>query len=177
LRLSTKFATREQEIEDLMKEYDFIGVSERMDESIVVLSMLLKLLLADLIVMSSKQAVGYDDGRSRRGCAKLENKWSTPVVDDYLYGDFLKNNSDYLLYQTVNASLDKTIEALGADWVAAGVQRYHQLSKTNDAACRYHAVFPCPILPGEDARNQTLHSQQDRLFSDAGCGHKCTDES
>lgn len=107
----------------------------------------------------------------------MQKKWSTPAVDEYLYGDFLKNNSDYLLYQTVNASLDKTIDALGADRVAAGVKQYHQLSKTNDAACRSHAIFPCPVLPGETVRNRTLHSQQDCYFSDAGCGHKCTDKA
>ena len=170
LRLK-QFMTREEEIGHLVQNYDFLAVSERMGESLVVLSMILKVPLADVIVLPSKQAGGYDDGRSRRGCVKLKQKWTTSKIDEYLEGGFLKDNFDYLLYQAANTSLDRTIDALGRNEVAAGVKLYRELLQKNDRVCRQQAIFPCPI----SAPNHTYLSQQDCYFSDAGCGHKCTD--
>jgi hypothetical protein len=172
LRLK-QFNTREQEIEHLIKNYDFLAISERMGESLVVLSMLLKVPLADVIVMPSKEAGGYDDGASKKGCVKIKQKWTTPKIDEYLEGDFLKGNFDYLLYQATNASLDRTIDALGRNEVEAGVKLYYELLKKNDLVCREQATFPCPI----SVPNQTYLSKQDCYYHDAGCGHKCTDEA
>lgn len=169
-------ASREQEIEHIMANYDFIGVSERMDESLVVLSMLLLIPIADIVVLPSKQSGGYDDGRSKKGCVKLKSKWSTPKIDEYLYGDFLKGNWDYLLYQAANVSLDRTIDALGRDRVAEGVRLYQHLSQQNEVECRSKATFPCPTPPGlKNAYFHTVRAQQSCYFEDAGCGHKCTD--
>jgi hypothetical protein len=172
LRLK-KCNTREQEIEHMIQNYDFFAISERMAESLVVLSMILKVPLADIIVMSSKEAGGWDDGASSNGCVKIKKKWTTPKIDEYLEGDFLKGNFDYLLYQAANASLDRTIDALGRNQVEAGVKLYHELLQKNDLVCQEQATFPCPIL----APNQTYLSKQDCYFHDAGCGHKCTDEA
>jgi hypothetical protein len=169
--------TREDEISHLLSNYDFIGVSERMDESLVVLSMLLKIPIADVVVMPSKQSGGYDDGRSKKGCVKLQTKWSTPKIDDYLYGDFLKGNWDYLLYQAVNMSLDRTIDELGRGKVEAGVQTYRRLLELNDVECRKQAIFPCPLPEGlKKAYVHTVLSGLSCYFEDAGCGHKCTDK-
>lgn len=166
-----KFDTRQEEIEHLIQNYDFIAISERMEESLVVLSMILKVPLADVVVLNSKQSGGYDDGRSRRGCVKLKLKWTTPQIDDYLAGDFLQDNYDFILYQAANVSLDNTIDALGRDLVVAGVQSYRELAAKNEQECRRHAIFPCPLMNP----NHTSLSQQDCYFSDAGCGHKCSD--
>ena len=172
LRLK-EFDTRQEEIEHLIQNYDFIAISERMEESLVVLSMILKVPLADVVVLSSKQSGGYDDGRSRRGCVKLKLKWTTPQIDDYLAGDFLHENYDFILYRAANASLDNTIDALGRDLVLAGVQSYRDLAAKNERECRQHAIFPCPLINP----NHTFVSQQDCYFSDAGCGHKCSDHA
>jgi len=176
LRLQN-FKTREQEIAHLMGNYDFIAVSERMDESLVVLSMLLKIPVADVVVLPSKLSGGYDDGRSKKGCVKLQKKWSTPKIDKYLYGDFLENNWDYRLYQAVNISLDRTIDALGRDKVEKGVANYRQLLEQNEIECRTKAVFPCPIPEGlKKAYFHTFLSEQSCYYEDAGCGYKCTDK-
>ena len=172
LKLKT-FHTRTEEIQHLIQNYDFIAVSERMDESLVVLSMILKVPLADVIVLSSKESGGYDDGRSRKGCVRLKRKWTTPNIDDYLAGDFRNDNFDLVLYQAVNASLDRTMDALGRDLVLAGVESYRQLVAKNERECMPHAIFPCPQIHP----NQTYLSQGDCYFSDAGCGHKCSDRA
>ncbi|KAI2506915.1 sulfotransferase family [Fragilaria crotonensis] len=170
LRL-TKFETREEEIKHTIQNYDFIGVSERMAESVVVMSMIFRVPLADLIVLSSK-VEGYDDGTTSSGCVKIRRSWTTPKIDAYLAGDFLHDNSDIILYHAVNASLDLTIDALGRDKVMAGVVSYHELTAKNKRECEQRAIFPCPLtLP-----NHTILASQDCYFQDTGCGHKCTDE-
>ena len=44
-----------QVIQAILKDYDFIGVTERMEESMVVLSMLLDVPLADILYLSGRQ--------------------------------------------------------------------------------------------------------------------------
>ena len=167
-----KFDTREQEIEHVIQNYDFIAVSERMAESLVVMSMIMKVPLADLVVLASK-AEDYDDGGTPQGCVKLTRAWSTPKIDEYLAGDFLQNNYDAMLYQAANASLDLTIDALGRDQVMAGVARFHELAAKNTRECKEHTIFPCPVtLP-----NHKKEAQKSCYSFDAGCGHVCTDSA
>jgi Sulfotransferase family len=170
LRLK-EFTTRKKEIVHIFQNYDFLAVSERMEESIVVLSLLMQVPIADVIVLSSKESGGYDDGLSKNGCVKIRKKWSTPKIDDYMQRQFLNHNFDYLLYQIANASLDKTIHALGRDKVDAGIQLYRTLQSKNENICFQKAIFPCPkVLP-----NHTYLSRRDCYSQDSGCGHKCTD--
>jgi hypothetical protein len=161
-------------IYDILHGYDFIAISERMEESLVVLSMLLHIPIAHVVLLSnSKVAGGYDGGRSQRfGCTPIQPKWTVPIIDDYLRDDFLVDNWDYVLYQAVNASLDHTIDTvLGRDHVEDGVATYRRYHDKIQKMCFDKAVFPCPItIP-----NQTLISQEDCYFSDAGCGHRCID--
>lgn len=172
LRLK-KYGSREEEIHHLIHNYDFLGISERMEESMVVLAMLLRVPLADVVVLNSKTSGGYDDGRTHKGCVKLKPKFTTPKVDEFLRGEFLRDNADYLLYRAANISLDRTIEKLGRDKVTVGVLRYRRLVESNEMACRQKAIYPCPIT----LQNHAMQSKKDCYFSDAGCGHKCTDEA
>lgn len=167
-----KSTNREEEIQHVIHSYDFIAVVERMAESLVVMSMILKVPLADLIVLSAK-ADDYDDGMSAKGCVKLTRAWRTPKVDEYLAGEFLQDNYDMILYQAVNLSLDLTIDALGRDLVMSRVSEYYELVEKNKRECAHHAIFPCPLtLP-----NHTRLSRQDCYHADSGCGHRCTDKA
>jgi hypothetical protein len=47
---------------EIMRQYDFIAVTERMDESLVAMSMLLHLPLADILYLKAKSSGGFDDG-------------------------------------------------------------------------------------------------------------------
>ncbi|KAI2503847.1 sulfotransferase family [Fragilaria crotonensis] len=164
------FTNREEEIRHVIQNYDFIAVAERMPESLVVMSMILKVPLADLIVLSAK-ADEYDDGMTAKGCIKLTRAWRTPKVDEYLAGEFLQDNYDMIFYRAVNASLDLTIDALGRDLVTARVSDFYELVEKNKRECSHKAIFPCPLtLP-----NHTMLSLQNCYRSDAGCGHRCTD--
>ena len=47
---------------EILAEYDYIGITERMEESAVALAMLLDLPLGDVLYLNAKQNGGYDEG-------------------------------------------------------------------------------------------------------------------
>ena len=163
------FETKLEEVQHIIQNYDFIALSERMDESLVVLSMILRVPLSDVVVLSSKETGGYDDGHTSSGCVRVKRKWTTPIIDAYMSGEFLHNNSDFILYQAANKSLDRTIDALGRDKADAGVILYRELMSRNEQECRKKAIFPCPVT------NRTFRPTIDCYFYDSGCGYQCTD--
>ncbi len=56
---------------DILKDYDFIGITERMDETLVVLSLLLDLPLSDVLYLKAKGSGGFDDGRHNKKCVYI----------------------------------------------------------------------------------------------------------
>ena len=160
-------------IREMMRKYDFIGVSDRMDESLVVLALIMQVPVADMVMLSSKVAGGYDAGRGGQGCVKLVPKQSFAAVDNYLQTeDWKKNNWDQILFQVVNRTLDKTIDHLGRENVARKVESLRLLTKRVHDKCLSEAVFPCPAtLP-----NHTAVSEKSCYFADSGCGYRCIDE-
>ena len=160
----------------IINGYDFLAVNERMDESLAVLAMLAQVPLADLVVISSKIAGGYDGGNGR-SCVKLQKKWTTPNIDEYIEGDYqIANKDDYLLYNVAQRSLEKTIDALGRQRVEENVELLRSLQQQNEEQCSRKITMPCPepknALKIKDHRRRTTESC---YFSDIGCGHACTD--
>jgi hypothetical protein len=106
----------------IQKEYNFIAVMERFDESMVVLQMLLsnnnnnndsdsdsdsdsdnsssnnnngQVKLGDMLYLSSKQAGGYDDGQSINTCHKLQKSFITNTMTEYFkYENKVKYNQN-----------------------------------------------------------------------------------
>ncbi|KAL3918744.1 MAG: hypothetical protein SGILL_004089, partial [Bacillariaceae sp.] len=112
----------------VMQQYNFIGLVERMEESLAVMKLLWNLEVGDLIVLSAKQSGGYDDGRHQNTCVKIvkpddyfhrdpKGQQLYDRIQTYVEVDYRHNNLDYQLYQAVNASLDMTIDQLGRDVV------------------------------------------------------------
>jgi Sulfotransferase family len=64
---------------EIYQHYDFIGITERMDESAVVLMMLLNLTIADILYLSTKSSGGYDDARNGlANCTYIQPTMITP---------------------------------------------------------------------------------------------------
>lgn len=132
-------------IQEIMTKYNFIGVSERMDESLVVLSMIMQVPVADMVLLSSKISGGYDGGGAKEGCVKLAKKIHFPAVDEYLQStDWKKDNWDNVLFQVVNQTLDNTIDHFGRANVEREVANLRQLAAKAHGECMAEAVFPCP---------------------------------
>ena len=56
-------------VQSILEEYDFIGISEWLHESLVVLEMILNLTISDILyAKSAKVAGGFDDGMYANTC-------------------------------------------------------------------------------------------------------------
>lgn len=93
--------------------FHFIGISERLDESLVALQLLLQQPIYDILVLSSKVNGGLDGGGFDGTCVKIQEAYTAPDVDDYLANEFPIGNYDFFLYAVANRSLDMTIDAIG----------------------------------------------------------------
>ena len=56
---------------DILGQYDFIGITERLDESLVALQMLLDLPTSDILHLSAKGKGGFDDGGYNFTCSYI----------------------------------------------------------------------------------------------------------
>ena len=166
----------------VMKRYDFIGLVERMDESLAVMKLLWNLTIADLIVLSAKQSGSYDDGRYQNRCVRItkpneyfsrgpKEKKLFNRIQDYVQKGFRHNNLDYPLYSEINARLDVTIQMLGRDKVERTIQDIRYLRRKAETECRNEAVFPC----SSNGTNQWELSAKNCYWYDSGCGYQCVD--
>jgi hypothetical protein len=151
---------------DILRTYDFIGITERIDESFVVLMILLNLKMSDILYLSAKSKGGFDDGGDTDiGCTYI---WPSFVSNGVQRKDRVQY--DTLLYQAANRSLDMTIDDLGRDRFNQLYQKYLYAKKIADEKCYSKAIFSCDTGGKFYNENQT-----DCIWNDSGCGVSCLD--
>jgi hypothetical protein len=156
----------------IMHSYDFIGLTERKDESLAVMKLLWNLEDKDMIVLSAKQSGGYDDGQYQKTCFQIQKPNTVSAhVNNILKTEFVMGNHDYLLYAIVNRSLDKTVERLGRDRVQKEIERLNALQQYAEAHCQNQAIFPCSA----NGTYQPKASKNNCYHTDSGCGYPCVD--
>lgn len=162
---------RLERIHDIFRMYDFIAVAERMDESLVVLKLLFGFPDEAMIAFSSKRAGGFDDGGFENTCAQVVKAETTLDVDMHIakHTNYYKENLDFFLYEVAERSLDRTIEALGKDLVAAELEKHRKLKAYAEAKCLDHVVFPCEKAGVPPNPESLRHC----YFGDLACGHEC----
>lgn len=158
-------------VSHILNEYDFIGITERMDESLVVLSLLLNLPLTDVLYLKAKGSGGFDDGRFQRRCTYIIPPYVSPNMKSFFASHKWKKRivGDDYLYQLVNQSLDMTIDMLGRDLIGQKLIEYQQLRQLSEDTCATKVVYPC------DAGGNRHQQAPGCLWQDSGCGHKCLD--
>lgn len=157
--------------EAIIDNYDFIGMTERMTDSLAVMVLLWDLRAQDVVVLNSKRSGGYDDGGHNDTCTSIPKAVRTPELEEYFQNRHSYWNADVLLYHAVNASLEQTIDALGRDKVQAvaiKIQRYQEYAQKR---CEEEAIYPCSP---EGVFQPTL-AEKSCYVQDAGCGHACVD--
>lgn len=152
----------------VMDQYNFIAVTERMDESLVAMKLLFGLEHQDIIVLSAKSSGTRDE----KTCRIIPKPLPDPKVDHYLTTTFIEDNYDYLLYAAADRSLDLTIEALGKDLFQRELALHRRLQKLAEEQCLPVAVFPCT----EDGEKNGIQSKKSCLWADAGCGYQCVQQ-
>jgi len=156
----------------IVQDYDFIGISERMEESAVAIAMILDLPLSDVMFLSSKRQGDYDDGGNKnKTCTFINPSFVTRDMDSAIREEAWQKRSrwDRALYRAANRSLDMTIERLGRDEFDAKLARYRKAMQVANNRCIRKTVFPC--TGGE------FHEphETDCLWTDSGCGFDCLD--
>lgn len=174
----------------VLRPYYFIGITERMSESLAVMTLLWGLEPSDVIVLSAKKgSTGnhYDGGIFQDTCFRMVPPPSTkeqmgPRMAAYYFGEGTSSSStgrhsstaghlDYLLYYAANESLDRTIESLGVERVQQRARLIEQLQALANDQCLEEAIFPC----SKDGVRQVNESKVDCYFGDSGCGYRCVD--
>jgi Galactose-3-O-sulfotransferase len=134
-----------EELNFIMTEYDFIGVTERLDESLIVFMLLLHLPMSDILYYSSKIQGDLFSRQVGQPCVRLQRSRLTPNITAFLESPEWKAKveSDERLYRAANASLDRTIDSLGRAMVVAELGRFKKAQAVVNERCRGRVVMPC----------------------------------
>lgn len=161
-----------EELTQILHEYDFVGLAERYDESMVVLMLLLNIPMADIIVFRSKSSgSGY---AVHRGCLPIPPKYTPDDIREYFESSEWRERiqTDELFHQAVNRSLDLTIDQLGRDVVERNVKRYRKAQEVVSRQCEGRVVMPCKEYISKPREGD----ETDCMYQDIGCGMECLDD-
>uniref|UniRef100_A0A7S2YCY6 Uncharacterized protein n=1 Tax=Entomoneis paludosa TaxID=265537 RepID=A0A7S2YCY6_9STRA len=168
----------------ILEDYDFLGIAERMDETIVLLSMLLRISLGDVLFLIPNGAgqptakpYFHPQDQDPSKCSPLSTS-STNTTNSSM--TIFKNNSDEWneqlrlemeLYQAVNASMDLTIDTVvGRSKFDEQLRTFQQAQRLVQIRCFPHTTFSCK------GRQRRPKNETDCLWNDAGCSFDCLDE-
>jgi hypothetical protein len=168
--------TMRQQANAIMKQYDFMAITERFDESMVVLQMLLSehnVTLGDILYFKAKSHGGYDDGGHKGRCTYIQPTNLTTGMKEFLSSEeYLERNKwDQAFYDAANRSLDVTIDRLGRADVERKVGLYRGAQKIVQEKCQSRAKFPCT---SDGMKRQPRDTNC--MFMDSGCAYECIDE-
>ena len=158
-------------LQDILDQYDFLGVTERMDESLVVLQLLLGLETYDILYLPAKLSGSYDYVPAQRRCIPIQKAVITHEMKEWLYSEdveiFLA--PDILVYRAANASLDRTIAELGQHRVDEALRKFRAAQRMVQEECASKTRYPC----SQDGIHQP---ENDCLQQDVACGYQCLDQ-
>lgn len=157
----------------ILRDYDFIGITERLDETVVVLMMLLRVPMADVLHLSTKTSGGYDDGQFGNKCFAIPKSNVSSTVQEFFASDEWQAYiaPERALYQAANASLDRTIDSLGRSDFERQLKKFRWAKAVVESKCAPIVKFPCSST-GE----RRLPNETDCLSADLGCGFNCLDQ-
>jgi hypothetical protein len=160
----------------ILLHYDFLGVTERFDESMVALALITNTPIRDILYLSSKNNGAYDDGAYRNQCTKIISGHLTPTMQSYLDSVQWQYyiSPEWHLYRAVNRSLDLTIDygiVGGRSRFNDALHVFRMAQRSVEANCSSTVRFPCT---GTGQRRN--ESDTDCLWSDIGCGFDCIDQ-
>jgi hypothetical protein len=151
-------------LDETIKFYNFLGLTDRYDESLVALAMTMKVPLTDVLYVTAKN--------TSAGARNIQG--NTPIVQppleeedqevlDYLEGDFKKNNEiDYELFERINKTLDSLIAA----------------NKLEDAIAEFTTTLSgVQKICTPDYADAAYMGDLTNCYSrDQGCAYECIDE-
>jgi len=159
----------------ILKDYNFVGITARMDESAVALAMLLSVPIADVLYLKAKGHGGYDAGgrRDHISCTYIWPSFVSKGMEEYFKSDEWLDivHWDRVFYQAANRSLDLTIDKLGRERFEQNLAKYRIAKEVAHDRCLPRTRFPCSAGGKYSPAEKT-----DCLWKDSGCGSECLDE-
>ena len=134
----------------LLNLYDFIGICEKFNESLVILKNLLHINDQDLVYIKGKSNMGY-----KRNSFEIEQA-NLPNRAIKLYQS--RNKMDYLLYNKAKYKLDQYIANLGINNMLTQVHHFDQLERQILSTC-------------DKPLDKSIYN--DCYWKDNGCGKTC----
>lgn len=133
--------------------YDFVGVVERFDESLVVLQLLLGLETSDILYFAVNRKEQWRKARVSRKKYECRDSfdwevdiYTEPYIRAYLTKSeawYANNYADYLLYNAASQSLDRTIEKIGKEYFEEALAKFRALMKRAEEECS--PIFSCAL--------------------------------
>ena len=162
----------EKVIRDILNDYDFIAVTERMDESLVVMQMLLNLSTRDILYTRARSSGTFSNGAKKKPCSYIFPSFVSPGMAEYFESEEWKRTirGDQLLSDSVNESLDRTIDALGRDLFTKKLNEFQVILKKAQAHCEGRVRHLCSE-GGERQDNQTTC-----YIWGEGCDYECIND-
>jgi len=163
-----------QIVQDILDDYDFIAIMERMDESLVVFQMLLGLTTKEILYTRARSSGSFSNGWNGRPCFYIMKSFLTDGMKKFFASEEWQQTiaNDLLVFQAANKSLDRAIEALGKaefDEKLAALQRGLLRAKENCSNNRIRTMC--------DAGGTPIPVQKRTCYIWAeGCDHACIDE-
>lgn len=158
-------------VQEILDEYDFIAITERMDESLVVMKMLLNLTLEEIMYTKPARSAGsFSNGPEGRPCVYLIPSFLTPGMSEFLESSDWKTRikGDELLYQAAYRSLDRTIHALGRDKVERTLAQFKKAQAYAQEQCAGQIRGMC----NDEGRPIPKEQRTCYIWSE-GCDYQC----
>mmetsp|Transcript_95075 Transcript_95075/g.167931 ORF Transcript_95075/g.167931 Transcript_95075/m.167931 type:complete len:382 (+) Transcript_95075:79-1224(+) len=148
-------------VNDVFQTYDLIGLTERLDESMVVLAAMLKVPLSDILYLSAKNSsAGFIGRRNLQHKPHPSLSEEPEEVQELINGPFrAANDLDYQLHQRAHETLTAKIAELNLE---SAIQKYKVLLAEAQESC---------YVPGTD--KEAVENLVDCYFDDEGCNYKC----
>ena len=165
----------------MLTRYDFVGVVERFDESLVAMQLLLGLETSDILYFAVNRKEHWRKAKRRRNKFECRDSfdWEVdllgePLITEYVTKSkewYANNYGDYLLYHAASQSLDRTIMKIGLDYFSQELKRFQELMKRAHEKCI--PKFPCS-LNGTLQIEEAEHDCQGG--GNIGCGYQCLND-
>jgi hypothetical protein len=160
-------------IQDILEEYNLILIMERMDESLVVLQILLNLTTQEILYTRARSGGAFTNGYAARPCFYIVPSFVSPGMKDFFNSPEWQQHiaPDVALVQAAHKSLDRTMDALGRDLVNAKLKELQAGLKRAAKHCEGRIRTMC------DAAGEKIYPVNTTCyFWGEGCDHDCIDD-
>ena len=161
----------------IMRGYNFIGITERMDECLVVLMMMLRLKISDIVYIKAKSSGNFDDGAFNNTCVYIVPSFTSPGMKKFFQSPLYLNISegDWMLYRAAEKSLDMTIDRLGRRQFNRHLLQFQAAQELVNTKCAQSIRYPCSSSGVRAPYSKHSDPATDCLWLDSGCGYECID--